>query len=95
MPGTAVYKEPPVKSEIVTLTADYTFTMPSICELYVGGAGTVVAKLSGDATFRTYTGVAAGSILEGAFTAVKSTANGTTASNIIGRSRSTEAPAGA
>ncbi|HEY8623275.1 MAG TPA: hypothetical protein VIM74_05355 [Casimicrobiaceae bacterium] len=93
MPGTGVFQLPPVKSEPVTLGADYTFVMP-IEELYVGGAGTVIAKLSSDATFRTYLGVAAGTVLRGAFTNVKSTANGTTASGIIGRSRSTELPNG-
>jgi hypothetical protein len=92
MPGTAVYEVPPLKSEVVNLAStDYTFTI-SVDELYVGGAGTVIAQLSGDATARTYLGVAAGTVLRGAF--IKITKTGTTATGLIGRSRSSEGPAG-
>jgi hypothetical protein len=79
----------PSYSVAVTLGADFSlttaFTAGFARELYVGGAGDVVAQLYGDAAPQTYKAVPVGTILRGLFTLVKSTGNGTTASNILAR----------
>lgn len=95
MYGNGILYTPPSVSEVVTLGADYTFTNTSIVALWVGTGGTVVAQLRGDATARTWVGVPAGTYLHGNFSIVRSTGNGTTASNIIGVSGVRDAKAGA
>ena len=73
----------------VSLASDFNvaaqFTAGYCRSLYVGTTGTVIAQLSGNASPTTYVGVPAGSVLPGKFTLVKSTSNGTTASNIVAR----------
>jgi hypothetical protein len=73
----------------VTLGSDFNvaaqFTAGYCRELFVGVGGTVIAQLQGDAAPQTYLNVPAGTPLSGKFTLVKSTANGTTATNIIAR----------
>lgn len=68
--------------EDVTLGTDYTFTA-IVRAIYVGTAGTVIASVDGT-NFHTFKGCAAGSYLLGAFKKVKSTANGTTAADLVG-----------
>jgi hypothetical protein len=73
----------------VVLSADFNlataFNTGFARELYVGSAGNVVAQLLGDAGPQTYYGVPAGTTLYGCFVLVKSTGNGTTASDILAR----------
>jgi hypothetical protein len=61
------------------------FTAGYCRSLYVGGAGTVIAQLAGNASPTTYVAVPAGTVLPGKFTLVKSTSNGTTATNLVAR----------
>jgi hypothetical protein len=80
----------PTCSVAVTLGADFDLTSQFSCgfakELYVGTGGNVAAVLRDDAgTVQTYMNVPGGTFLHGAFVTVKSTGNGTTASNIIAR----------
>lgn len=74
----------PLGFEDITLGADYTFTAQPR-GIYVGTAGTgiIIASVDG-VNFHTFKGCQAGSILLGAFKKVKSTANGTTASDLVG-----------
>lgn len=73
----------------VTLGADFNlataFNTGFARELYIGGAGNVVAQLLGDAAPVTYEAVPVGTILKGCWILVKSTGNGTTATNIVAR----------
>lgn len=73
----------PVGFEDVTLGADFTFVNTKIRGIYVGTTGTIIASTDGT-NFHTFVGCTAGSILMGAFKKVKSTGNGTTASNLVG-----------
>ena len=73
----------------VTLTSDFDLTTQFAAgyarELYVGTAGTVVATMIDDSASHTYKNLANGSTLAGKFVTVKSTGNGTTASDIVAR----------
>jgi outer membrane murein-binding lipoprotein Lpp len=74
---------PYIEHENVTLGADFTITVGSGAAraLWVGGAGNLKVTVGGVSI--TYTAVPAGSLLKIAATLVSSTANGTTASNIV------------
>jgi len=73
----------PIGFEDVTLGADFTFVNKNVRAIFVGTAGNVIASIDGT-TFHTFKGCAAGTYLLGAFTKVKSTANGTTAADLVG-----------
>lgn len=79
----------PTCSVAVNLAADFDLTQQFACgfarELYIGVGGTVIAQLQGDAAPQTYLNVPSGSYMHGIWTLVKSTANGTLATNIIAR----------
>lgn len=66
----------------VNLAADTTFPVP-VRALYVGTGGDVVI-VTGRGEQVTFRGVPSGSLLPVMAATVKSTANGTTASNIVG-----------
>lgn len=66
----------------INLAADTTLNVPAKL-LYVGTGGTVVGRAPGSLTDVTYVNVPNGSYLEGYFEVIKSTANGTTAANLI------------
>lgn len=94
MQGNSIFSSPPNSSEVVDISsADYTFTLKSIVAIYVGGAGTVIAKLRGDATARTWLGLAAGTYLHGNFEKVVKTS--TTATGLIGVTGMRDAGSGA
>lgn len=73
----------------VTLSLDFDLTSQFNAgyarELYVGTGGTVVATMLNDSAPQTYVNVPNGSTLAGKFVTVKSSSNGTTASNIVAR----------
>ena len=66
----------------VSLASDTTFPIAAKA-LYVGTGGTVVARAPNSAADVTYKNVASGQVLDGYFEIVRSTANGTTAADII------------
>jgi len=68
--------------EDVSLTSDYTFTA-HVRGIFVGTAGTVIASVDGT-NYHTFKGCSAGYLLMGAFKKVRSTANGTTAADLVG-----------
>ncbi len=72
----------PQAFEDVTLGADYTFAAV-VRAIYVGTAGIVIASVGGT-NLHTFKGCTAGMYLLGAFKKVKSTANGTTAADLVG-----------
>ncbi len=74
----------------VTLGSDFDLTAQFACkfarELYVGVGGDVVATMTDDGgTAHTYKNVPSGTTLHGLWVTVKSSANGTTATNIVAR----------
>ncbi len=76
------------KSAAVSLAADTDLSTVFVSQgfarrLYVGTGGTVVAQKVGDAAAISYLNVANGQYLDGCWKIVKSTGNGTTASNIV------------
>lgn len=74
----------PHRSEVVDISvADHTFSFP-ISAIFVGGSGTVIARLRGDSVDRTYSAAMAfnGMYLLGDFSIVRRT--GTTATSMIG-----------
>lgn len=67
----------------VTITkSDSTVLAPPARAIYVGGAGDLAVRMSGDATTPTFVGVAAGTVLPISVDKVLST--GTTATSIVG-----------
>lgn len=83
------HEQIPVCAQPVNLAGDVNmntlFTCGFATELYVGTGGNVVAQLISDAAPQTYVGVPSGSFLHGMWILVRSTTNGTTASNIVAR----------
>jgi hypothetical protein len=71
-----------VAFEDITLGADYVAVAP-LRGIFVGTGGIVIASVDGT-NFHTFKGCASGSVLVGAFKKVKSTANGTTALDLVG-----------
>jgi hypothetical protein len=75
--------DPPMASEVVDISStDHTFVNKSICAIYVGTGGTVIAKLAKDTTARTWKNVPDGQYLLGSFISV--TRSGTTAADMVG-----------
>ena len=66
----------------VSLAADTTFAVPAK-GLYVGTGGTVIVRAAGSAVDVSYLNVPNGGYIDGLISIVRSTANGTTASNIV------------
>lgn len=66
----------------VNLGGDTTFAIPAKA-VYVGTAGNVVGRAPGSSADVTYKNVAAGTYLDGYFEIIRSTANGTTAADLV------------
>lgn len=81
-------QDPPSRTADVTLGADFDIIAalggPCTC-LFVGTGGTVITQSYNDpaGTWRTRKNVPAGSYLTGRYSKIRSTANGTTAADII------------
>ncbi len=85
-PDASVTRDYPVKPTSINLSGDTDLTavyaQGYAKRIYVGGAGSVKVDTIG-ATGVTYTAVPVGTWLRGTFTKVYSTANGTTATNLV------------
>ena len=79
-PNTAI--TPANEKVAVNLGADTTFPVPAK-GIYVGTGGTVIVQAPGSATTVTYKNVPNGGYIDGWIETVKSTANGTTAADLI------------
>lgn len=66
----------------VNLGGDTTFAIPAKA-IYVGTAGNVVGRAPNSSADVTYKNVAAGTYLDGYFEIIRSTANGTTAADLV------------
>jgi hypothetical protein len=66
----------------VSLASDQTFPIPAK-GLYVGTGGTVIVRAPGSSADVSYVNVPNGGYIDGLITIVRSSANGTTASNLV------------
>lgn len=81
-------REVPLDAVDVTLGADFTFSSQSPAvqprALWIGTGGNLVASFKGTpGTYHTLKNIPSGTLLPGAFAVVRSTANGTTATDIV------------
>ncbi|WP_310534966.1 hypothetical protein [Novosphingobium sp.] len=73
---------PALEKIAVNLAGDTTFAIPAKA-IFVGTGGTVIGRAPGSSADVTYKNVANGQLLDGYFEIIRSTANGTTAADLV------------